>query len=77
MKKSNISLEDAETIMIALDQVSQTIDVMNMIVGRLKRRMHETLDTQLQADRTETSGPSTAGETHTSKQDAIESGLLH
>ena len=46
MNKPTISRDDAETIMIALDQVSQTIDVMNMIVGRLKQRMHDALEKQ-------------------------------
>ena len=36
MNKSNISKEDAESIMMALDQVSQTIDVLHSTVNRLK-----------------------------------------
>lgn len=53
MKKSNISQEDAETIMIALDQVSQTIDVMNMIVTRLKNRMAGALNGEPAAKNTD------------------------
>jgi hypothetical protein len=48
MKKSNISQDDAENIMIALDQVSQTIDVMNSVVTRLKHRMSHSLGRQPQ-----------------------------
>lgn len=29
-------LSDSETILMALDQISQTIDVMNSVVGRLR-----------------------------------------
>ena len=47
MKKSNISQDDAETIMIALDQVSQTIDVMHGVVDRLKLYMHSQMGKQL------------------------------
>ena len=36
MNKSDMSKEDAENIMIALDQVSQTIDVLHSTVDRLK-----------------------------------------
>ena len=32
---------DTETILMALDQVSQTIDVMTSVVGRLRTYIHE------------------------------------
>ncbi len=32
---------DTETILMALDQISQTIDVMTSVVGRLKHYMQE------------------------------------
>jgi hypothetical protein len=32
---------DTETILMALDQVSQTIDVMTSVVGRLRTYLHE------------------------------------
>jgi hypothetical protein len=47
MKKSNISQDDAENIMIALDQVSQTIDVMSSVVDRLKQCMNQSINTAI------------------------------
>lgn len=32
---------DSETILLALDQISQTIDVMNSVVGRLRHYVEE------------------------------------
>ncbi len=32
---------DSETILMALDQISQTIDVMNSVVGRLRQHVEE------------------------------------
>ena len=53
---------ETETILMALDQISQTIDVMNSVVGRLRNYMNEQqaaaaekqpeLHAELQADRT-------------------------
>ncbi len=43
MKTTKISQRDAETIMIALDQVSQTIDVMTIVIDRLKLRINASL----------------------------------
>lgn len=37
---------DTETILMALDQISQTIDVMTSVVGRLRNHMQEQLDQQ-------------------------------
>ena len=33
--------KDSETVMMALDQISQTIDVMTSVVGRLRAYVHE------------------------------------
>ena len=33
--------QDTETILMALDQISQTIDVMNSVVGRLRHFVQE------------------------------------
>ena len=33
--------KDTETILMALDQISQTIDVMTSVVGRLRNYMHQ------------------------------------
>lgn len=33
--------KDRETILLALDQISQTIDVMNSVVGRLRTYVEE------------------------------------
>ena len=41
MANSNKSPSDTETILMALDQISQTIDVMNSIVGRLRNYMQQ------------------------------------
>jgi hypothetical protein len=39
MDKSNKNPTDTETILMALDQISQTIDVMTSVVGRLRNYM--------------------------------------
>ena len=44
MKKPEISGDEAERILMALDQVSQTIDVMTGVVDRLKRHVNQTLE---------------------------------
>lgn len=41
MANSEKSSSDAETILMALDQISQTIDVMNSVVGRLRNHMQQ------------------------------------
>ncbi len=41
MANSNKSPTDKETILMALDQISQTIDVMTSVVGRLRTYMHQ------------------------------------
>ena len=41
MANSEKSSSDAETILMALDQLSQTIDVMNSVVGRLRNHMQQ------------------------------------
>ena len=41
MDKSDKSQSDNETILMALDQISQTIDVMNSVVGRLRNHMQQ------------------------------------
>ncbi len=76
MKENHISQQDAETIMIALDQVSQTIDVMNMIVSRLKKRMSDSLDTRPAVERRNTS----ATDSHSAPNktpDTFENGSIH
>lgn len=44
MSQKHLNRRDAETIMIALDQVSQTIDVLDGVVNRLKLYLHARLD---------------------------------
>ena len=39
MSRSDKSPSETETIMMALDQISQTIDVMTSVVGRLRNYM--------------------------------------
>mgnify|MGYP003551010756 CR=1 FL=1 len=41
MAKNNKNPSDTETILMALDQISQTIDVMTSVVGRLRNYMHQ------------------------------------
>lgn len=75
-KKTTISREDAETMMIALDQVSQTIDVMNMIVTRLKNRMAGALN----ADTRHRAGDGNSGDSrnpHTQLLESLDNGSLH
>ncbi len=56
MSRSDKSPSETETIMMALDQISQTIDVMTSVVGRLRNYMQQreaaTADTsqELQAE---------------------------
>ena len=59
VKDEEIVQNDNETILMALDQISQTIDVMTSVVGRLRHYVEEqelTQDTPLsdamRADRT-------------------------
>jgi hypothetical protein len=41
MANNNKNPSDTETIMMALDQISQTIDVMTSVVGRLRNYMQQ------------------------------------
>ena len=41
MDKSDKNPTDTETILMALDQISQTIDVMTSVVGRLRTYLQE------------------------------------
>ncbi len=41
MDKSDKNPTDTETILMALDQISQTIDVMTSVVGRLRTYMQQ------------------------------------
>jgi hypothetical protein len=41
MASSDKTTTDAETILMALDQISQTIDVMTSVVGRLRNHMQQ------------------------------------
>lgn len=41
MSRSDKSPSETETIMMALDQISQTIDVMTSVVGRLRSYMQQ------------------------------------
>jgi hypothetical protein len=62
MARSDKNPSETETIMMALDQISQTIDVMTSVVGRLRNYMQEQesaaadqttdLQSEMRADRT-------------------------
>jgi hypothetical protein len=62
MARSDKSPSDTETIMMALDQISQTIDVMTSVVGRLRNYVQQQeaqaadkskeLKAEMRADRT-------------------------
>ena len=41
MSKNKTATTDTETILMALDQISQTIDVMTSVVGRLRTYLQE------------------------------------
>ena len=41
MEKSDKNPSESETILMALDQISQTIDVMTSVVGRLRTYLQE------------------------------------
>ena len=41
MDKSDNKPKDTETILMALDQISQTIDVMTSVVGRLRTYLEQ------------------------------------
>jgi hypothetical protein len=41
MANSNKNPSETETILMALDQISQTIDVMTSVVGRLRNYMQQ------------------------------------
>jgi len=41
MNKSDKTPKDTETILMALDQISQTIDVMTSVVGRLRTYLQQ------------------------------------
>ena len=41
MASNDKSATETETILMALDQISQTIDVMNSVVGRLRNHMQQ------------------------------------
>jgi hypothetical protein len=47
---------ETETILMALDQISQTIDVMTSVVGRLKTYLREQEPTREHASEQEPSG---------------------
>ena len=36
MENRDETLKDSETVLLALDQISQTIDVMTSVIGRLR-----------------------------------------
>ncbi len=62
MSENKKSPTDTETILMALDQISQTIDVMTSVVGRLRNYMQQQeaaaadqskdLQSEMRADRT-------------------------
>lgn len=72
MKKTTISQKDAETIMIALDQVSQTIDVMTIVIDRLKLRVNASLNGNTQPEQVHAEkAPAASQLTLSLKSDAI------
>ncbi len=46
MSNKDKNPKDTETILMALDQISQTIDVMTSVVGRLRTYLQESDNTQ-------------------------------
>lgn len=41
MENHEKDFSDTETVLMALDQISQTIDVMNSVVGRLRTHVQQ------------------------------------
>ena len=56
MKTIKQPQDDAESILIALDQVSQTIDVLSSTVSRLKERVVRSLNRQLIMEQSDEAG---------------------
>ena len=50
MNNSDKTPKDTETILMALDQISQTIDVMTSVVGRLRVYLQEHPDSAANTD---------------------------
>ena len=50
MENSNKTPKDTETILMALDQISQTIDVMTSVVGRLRNYVQQDTSTSTSTD---------------------------
>jgi len=55
MAGDNKSHGDTETMLLALDQISQTIDVMTSVVGRLRHQLREQAAATQAASRSELS----------------------
>ncbi|MEH6591312.1 MAG: hypothetical protein V7746_13720 [Halioglobus sp.] len=53
MDNSNKTPKDTETILMALDQISQTIDVMTSVVGRLRTYMQQQEASAATTDKTQ------------------------
>jgi hypothetical protein len=71
MKTTKISQHDAEAIMIALDQVSQTIDVMTIVIDRLKLRINASLHGKQSEQVHSDNAKATSHQTPALKSDAI------
>ena len=41
MENRDETLKDSETVLLALDQISQTIDVMTSVIGRLRTHVQD------------------------------------
>lgn len=52
-KKSDV---DSETILMTLDQIGQTIDIMTNVVGRLRGYITEQIDNEVASDIDRTEG---------------------
>jgi hypothetical protein len=63
MSENKKPQNETETILMALDQISQTIDVMTSVVGRLRNYLQE----QETAAKGDTGKPSTASEMEASR----------
>ena len=66
MADSDRNPSETETIMMALDQISQTIEVMNSVVGRLRNYIHQQ-EVQQQKAATAEKGQDLAAEMRTDR----------
>lgn len=77
MSQKPLNRRDAETIMIALDQVSQTIDVLDGVVNRLKLYLQARLEDDEPRSRRPAATNSATGTEKTGEHEATKDLPIH